>query len=100
MRCTCPHYNVPSADPFDSRGCPVHDPNYVDPQIEIRELRAKLAKAEGVIKFYADLDYDRWEVRPREYHSMYDTVSEHSDAEKESGAAARAYFEGSDVQPD
>lgn len=140
-RCNCPHYLVPSADPSDSIGCPVHDPNYVDPQtagfesliIQISKLKAHLARAEHlntlcavctpgrdhngtlcrqhadekimrltnrlaaaeeVIKFYADEDlYYRSECYPRKYHSMYDTRDDPSDAEKEEGAKARAYFE-------
>lgn len=42
LRCNCPQYNVPSADPNDSRGCPVHDPDYIDPQVKIRELESAL----------------------------------------------------------
>jgi len=62
---------------------------------QIARLEERLEKAEATLRVYADLDYERWEGSPREYHSMYDTVSEPSDAEKESGAAARAYFEES-----
>lgn len=58
-----------------------------------RAATIRALKAEEVLRFYADLDYDRSEASPREYHSMYDTRSEKSDAEKESGAKARAYFE-------
>lgn len=38
-RCNCPHYNIPSADPNDSKGCPVHDPDYIDPNLSVRALR-------------------------------------------------------------
>lgn len=59
-RCNCPRYTIPSADPNDSRGCPVHDPDYVDPEVTIRELHALLDK-ERRLAFKAGWRYaEKW----------------------------------------
>lgn len=43
-RCNCPVYHVPSADPNDSKGCPLHDPNYVDHEEILYQKRAEEAE--------------------------------------------------------
>lgn len=50
MRCTCPQYFVPSADPNDAAGCPLHDPEgYKEIGRALQSENLRLANLEVIV---------------------------------------------------